>query len=216
MIQATAMILTGGQSRRMNGKDKAFARYKGKSFLLHAIENASGFEEIFVVTSERNFESQKDWIEVTSGSIDEPLLNRVRVITDFDFNKGPLEGIYTGIKHASYENTAVFAIDMPLITADLYCFLYDRMQESDAVVPEVDGYLQPLCAVYSARCEAVFERALSSNDLMLVRAFDKLNVKIIHEEELISSGFKKEQFININTNEELMAIQNKSAKECDE
>ncbi len=49
--------------RRLNDRDKALINYKNMPFLFHVLEALRGFEEIIIVTSERNYESHLNSIE---------------------------------------------------------------------------------------------------------------------------------------------------------
>src|SRR5258706_1708260 len=51
-MMLSAIVLAAGSSRRMGNKNKLMLPYKGKTVLIHTVENilAAGFEEVIVVT----------------------------------------------------------------------------------------------------------------------------------------------------------------------
>ncbi len=108
MIEATAVILAGGASKRMNGQDKSYAMYSGKPLIEHALKAVKKFSEVIITASKNNYESHRAWL-YTSG------YNNVRVIVDHEGGKGPVGGIYTGIYNAVHKNVVVISVDTPLI-----------------------------------------------------------------------------------------------------
>jgi molybdopterin-guanine dinucleotide biosynthesis protein A len=65
--------------------------------------------------------------------------------------EGPLGGVITGLGSAHHDVAVVLACDLPHVDARTVLELRDRLvaaPEADAVVPEVDGRLQPVLASY--------------------------------------------------------------------
>jgi molybdopterin-guanine dinucleotide biosynthesis protein A len=77
-------------------------------------------------------------------------------------NCGPLGGLYTALSITRADWNLLVACDMPEVTATFLTQLIAAAEGSDAdcLVPETDGKLDPLCAVYHARVAAAAESAI--------------------------------------------------------
>ena len=73
----------------------------------------------------------------------------------------------------------------------------------DAVVPTLEGHLEPTHATYSKTCLYYIERRLQANDLKIDRFFDEVRVKALPEEEVDTVDPEHLSFFNINTQQEL-------------
>jgi molybdopterin-guanine dinucleotide biosynthesis protein A len=127
-------------------------------------------------------------------------------IADFYPGAGPVGGILTGLLTLGPGCHIVLACDMPMARHAVLEYLLTEAQahpQSDAVVPELSGELEPLCAVYrdtAARKLAVF---MESGRRSAREALRKLNVRIINEAELRRLDPDLITFTNINTPEDL-------------
>lgn len=65
--------------------------------------------------------------------------------------KGPLGGIYTGLLSSTSEYNFFCACDMPFLSGDLLKFIISETDGSDAVIPMVRGFVEPLHAIYSKK-----------------------------------------------------------------
>jgi molybdopterin-guanine dinucleotide biosynthesis protein A len=65
-------------------------------------------------------------------------------------NLGPLAGMEAGLAAAKSRLAFVAAGDMPFVSADLVCYLLERLERrgASAVVPLHRGTIHPLCAAY--------------------------------------------------------------------
>ena len=76
----------------------------------------------------------------------------------------------------------------------------------DAIIPEINGRLQPLFAVYHKRCLPVLTDCLVKQELKMRIFLEKISVKIIKETdfELYHKNPKRFQrlFFNMNTRED--------------
>jgi molybdopterin-guanine dinucleotide biosynthesis protein A len=84
------------------------------------------------------------------------------VVPDAVENCGPLGGLWTALRHTQADWNLLVACDMPDITEVFLQQLLDAAKTSDAdcVVPEIDGKIHPLCAVYHRRVAAAAESAI--------------------------------------------------------
>jgi molybdenum cofactor guanylyltransferase len=179
-MRQAGFVLTGGRSRRM-GRDKALLPYAGKKLLDHIagqVLEAAGSASL-----------------IGRPELYEPL--GYLVYPDEIPHSGPLGGIATALRLRQAEWNLIVACDLPYIrAADLRQILEAAALAGDSidcVVPVApDGRLQPLCAVYHARCLLEVDRALSRNALKLMDLVAKLDV-------IRFNGLRPELFVNVNT-----------------
>jgi|FaiFalFF_MnMetaG_3_1042247.scaffolds.fasta_scaffold05657_4 molybdenum cofactor guanylyltransferase len=133
-MNLTGAVLAGGRSRRF-GQPKAIYEWKGKPMLLYPLE------ALAEVCHER--------LVVARPDTPLPALpNAVHLYYDeFPFQH-PLSGLLTALRRASYPLVFVCAVDMPTLQPVLIRWMVEQLGEADAVVPEVEGRLQPLHALY--------------------------------------------------------------------
>lgn len=183
MVKATVIILAGGKSSRMKYKNKAFLEYKGKRFIDIAIDKAKIFEEtILVSNTPENYKFEN-----------------VKVVKDIIPDSGPLAGIYTGLKYSNYHASVVLPCDTPLINEHLLEYYVELSEGYHAVISKVDGFYQPLCAVYTKDCEELFRESLQSGETKLPNIFDKMKIRYVSREEIERFGDYETMFKNINT-----------------
>lgn len=72
-----------------------------------------------------------------------------------------------------------------------------------AVVPIVDGFRQPLCALYSAECLVELREMTARGERRLQRWLDALRVRELYPDELASAGLDPRCVRGANTPEEL-------------
>lgn len=185
-MKATAIILAGGKSSRMKYKNKAFLEYGGKSFIDIAIDKSKIFEETIVVTNTPEYYDMKE----------------VMVVKDIIPNSGPLGGIYTGLKYSNHHVAVVFPCDTPLISEHLLKYYVEISEGYHAVISKVDGFFQPLCAVYTKDCEELFGESLRNGETKLPNLFNKMKIRYTSREEIEKFGDYETMFKNINTKTE--------------
>src|ERR1700759_2142962 len=145
-MKSTTWILAGGRSSRM-GTDKAFLELAGKPLIVRAIELAHEVTpEVKIVGDPVKFAAFGP------------------VIDDVYRDRGPLGGIHAALSSSQAEWNLILAVDTPFVTAEFLKYLLARAESSGATVtvPSVNGYFQPLCAVYRKAFLASAERALKA------------------------------------------------------
>jgi molybdopterin-guanine dinucleotide biosynthesis protein A len=183
MIQATALILAGGISIRMKNINKALLWYNGKQFIEIALDKVKCFNERLII-------AQKS---------DQYIYPDSSTLADLYPGRGPLCGIYTGLKEAKNEISVVLSIDTPFLEPKLLVHLAELCELYDAVVPKKKEYYQPLCAAYSQKCIPSIKNALDRGINKTNEIFDFLNIYYISEEEVNEFGDYENIFRNINT-----------------
>lgn len=181
----TSIILAGGKNLRL-GRIKALERIKGKSLIERVFDKVSMLSHrVIVVMSRETFEV--------------PILDDVTIVEDIYPEKGPLGGIYTGLKASGAEHNLVVACDMPFLNLDLLRYLISFAGEYDAVVPRLDNeMIEPLHAIYAKRCQEIIENRLRHNRLSVHGFLDEVNVKYIPLEESRRLDPELLTFFNIN------------------
>jgi molybdopterin-guanine dinucleotide biosynthesis protein A len=121
---------------------------------------------------------------------------------------GTLGGIATGLQQAP-EWALVVACDLPLVSADLCAMLAglagaqaDGQDRWDAVVPVVDGYEEPLHALYHRRCLPAIEARLAAGQRRVISFMPDVRTLYVQEEQLRTVDLQLHSFFNTNTPEE--------------
>jgi molybdopterin-guanine dinucleotide biosynthesis protein A len=182
-IDKGAVILCGGRGRRFI-PHKGLLKINGKTIIERQISRLKYiFPEIIIVSN--------------NPTLYEYL--KVRVIADLILDKGPLGGIYSALKFSSNKYNFIIGSDMPYINLNLIKYMEDKLGLYDIVVPEYNGYLQPLYAFYSKRCLKVIERQFKKNNLKIRDIFPELKVRTITHNEVRKIDHYGYSFINLNT-----------------
>lgn len=188
-----AVILAGGQGRRMGYVNKAHLTLDGERFIDRQLRLAGEWadERIVVV----NDPSRAD--ELT-------LPDDVRVILDRYAGEGPLAGLHAGLQEVSKPFAWVIGCDQPLIDANAARFLLGRMQEGEyqAALPIIDGRPQPLHAIYRKETSGIADRLLASGNRRLISLLDEIAWIGIAEREFGSMGLSARFADDIDTPEQ--------------
>lgn len=144
-IRISAVILAAGESSRM-GRDKARVELDGRTLLSRAVATvrAAGIREVFI--------SGREGGNYTG--LDCP------VLYDAAPGCGPLAGIVEGLRAAGNPLVLVLAVDLPGMTGAFLRKLAARCNARTGAVPELNGRLEPLAAIYPRRCQGLAEELL--------------------------------------------------------
>lgn len=158
----TGVILAGGRSRRF-GSDKAFATYKGESFILRTLKLMKGiFREVVIVTN-----SPEKYREM-----------RAKVIKDEILFQGPAGGIATALRSLKTGGIFVVACDMPFLSKAAILHLLEKDDGSSFVFYEQERGIEPLCAVYRSPLLPLLESRLQCGKADLRSLAHELSVKV--------------------------------------
>lgn len=119
--------------------------------------------------------------------------------------KGSLGGIYSAIYHVATPYCFVAACDMPFLKAALIRYLLDQRAGYDVVLPDIDGDMQPLHAVYGKACLPPMLRRLEANRLKIVGFLPDVRVRTVSAGEVRHLDPELLAFQNLNTPEEFQA-----------
>ena len=180
------IVLAGGESRRM-GADKAFLKIAGLPMIEHV------FRAIGTVVSH---------IIVVTNSPDVYAHYNVEVTPDAVNQSGSLIGIYSGLLKSRDEYNFVVACDMPFLSRDLLSFMAGLAGSADVILPKVEGFVEPLHAIYRRSLLPVIEEHLKREQRQIKRIFEGLRVRYVTEGEVDRFDPERRSFVNLNRPDE--------------
>ena len=199
IADCTAVILAGGQSRRM-GHDKATLRLGERTLMQQLIETVSPLFPHLVVS-------------VGAPRADLPWPQ----VCDERPGLGPLGGLCAALGKVDTPWIFALATDMPFVAPPLIEALAARRDgTADAVVPRVHGHPQPLAAFYSTRCSAAFAALLEGSAgegtdasdarrRSLRAALGTIAALYVDEPELLAADPGLRSFFDLDTPQDLTA-----------
>lgn len=163
-----AIVLAGGRSARM-GEDKAAIAWEGTTLLGRAVDELAPIGVVIVVRS--------------PGQELPPLTSRVIVTDDAHPDRGPLQGLASGLRAVGAGATAfVCAVDMPLMDLAFATRVLGALEGgADAAVPVVGGSRQPLAAAYRSEVADRAEELLAAGGRSLMALLDALEVRTLDD-----------------------------------
>ncbi len=201
-MQAGGIVLAGGRSARL-GHDKLTEVFGGRTIIEKVVERvASLVDEVVIVTA--GDREMPEFEEMSS----------VRVVTDLFPGKGPLVGLYTGLKESRNELNLVAAADMPFLSVNLLRHMLDLADGYDVTIPRTGDGVEPLHAVYSSSCLSRIEAMLADDELSVYRLIPRLNVRYVDEDEIAAIDPERRSFFNINTEDDLRRARELAGRKC--
>ncbi|MBZ5522625.1 MAG: molybdenum cofactor guanylyltransferase [Acidobacteriia bacterium] len=183
---STGFVLAGGKSSRM-GRDKALLELDGATLaertcdlLAHVCGKAAilGAPELY-------------------GHLGE-------CYPDIYTDCGPLAGIHVALLNSQTRLNFITAVDTPFLSEEFLAYVLQRAAGSQAAVtvPEIAGYVQPLCAVYTPAFLPVAEAALRGGLYKIVPLFSEVESLVLTGDELKRFALDSGMFDNLNTPED--------------
>jgi len=180
-MEATLLVLAGGQSRRM-GRPKAWIEVGDTVLVRYVVERlAPAFSELMVSFAEPEQMEQ---------------LIPYRVVFDRKHNAGPLAGLEAGLLAA--RNQVVFAVgcDMPYVETSTAEVAVAAGRNCDAAIPRHDGLFEPVCGAYRKSAIATIAHALDSGNYVAHDVVEQLDVTWLED-------LDADQFESLNTPSDL-------------
>lgn len=186
----TGVILAGGKNIRM-GESKAFLEIAGQRIIDRTVELFKGiFSQVILIT---NTPLEYSYLDI-------------EIVIDIVPKRGALIGIYTGLFYSSHPYCFVTACDMPFLNRKVIEYMITIRKNYDVVIPHFkDGY-HPLHALYSKRCIKFIEELIREDNLKIIDFFNRVRVREVSSDEIISLDPDLSSFLNINTPEDLEKI----------
>lgn len=187
--EVEALILSGGQARRMGGIDKGLIPLKNKPLIAWTLERLKPQVDHIKINANRNIEVYKEFgLEVIQDSLP-------------DFS-GPLAGFHAGLKTCTHEYLVVVPCDSPLIDGSLVAKLFESLITNGAdltyaatINKNKQIQTHPVFCLMRKTVLSSLEEFLK-NDRKIDLWFKQINaVEVIFENET--------NFANINTPDEL-------------
>lgn len=170
-----ALVLCGGESRRM-GFPKAWLPFGNETLLERVV---------------RSLEQTLAPVAVVAAPEQElpPLPGTVSIVRDRRGGRGPLEGLATGLSwlmelHPNVEAAFVTSCDATNVTGELAQAVASFLGDSQIATPAIEGFAQPLLAVYRRSILPQVEALLAINHLRPMELFDLVSTRRIAEAEL--------------------------------
>jgi molybdenum cofactor guanylyltransferase len=194
VLAASAIIMAGGQSRRMK-TNKALLPLNGRPLIQHIAAQLSGhFDQVLLSANEAE----------TYAFLGLP------VIPDHETGHGPLMGIISAVSASRHERNFVVACDIPRVDMDLAVRLVRAAEGADVVVPRgPGGHYEALFAVYCKSALPALKRILERGERQIIQAFPLCRV---HELPLPSDNW----LANLNTKADYEAFQRTNATDGNE
>jgi len=170
VLQATLVVLAGGDSRRM-GRPKALLPVGAVTLVEWVVARLGpGFAHLLV--SAREAEQL-------------PPSLRPRLVRDLHVGAGPLAGVEAALAASPHDTVLAVACDMPGVTSDLARRLAEAAAggDVDAAVPRVGGRPEPACAAYRQSAAGPIAAALQEGRLRAAAALDEFRVHWFDDED---------------------------------
>jgi molybdenum cofactor guanylyltransferase len=187
----TAIILAGGDSQRM-GSDKANLLLGEQTLLQRVI---AAMQKVFphVIVSVRQTRPEIKLPQVC----DEQAGEGIR-------GGGPLAGLAAALDQITTPWAFVVACDMPFVEPAMIELLASYRGDYQAVVPVVQGHLQPLAAYYAESCLGTLRAHLADGGKNSLRAvLERLRVRYVDESELRKADPALRSFCDLDTPQDM-------------
>ena len=188
-MQIASLILAGGRSSRMDGKDKGLLPLNNRPMIAHVINRLKPQVSQIVISANRHIEQyQKFGYDV--------------LLDDYDDFRGPLAGMARGLSHINSDYLLTVPCDGPLLPLDLAERMLHFAHENQAqAILAFDGkYRQPTYNLIHKTLLSELNHSLKNNE-------HKLG-KWLMDHGALNLDFSDQPsaFINVNTPSDLEQI----------
>ncbi len=194
MPECAGAILAGGLGSRMGHVDKSRLPVGGRAIVERLLAAFDGlFSEILIAA--------KDPGLFTDLVANAPTNSPIKTVPDLIDKRGSLTGLHAVLSQAKASHCFVTACDAPFVSPRLIALMLSRLEpEDDVLIPrKPDGYLEPLCAVYSKRCLPYIQAQLAVDRFKIVDFFSRVRVREIAPEDVLTADPELISFFNVNT-----------------
>ena len=184
------IVLCGGKGRRM-GQAKVMLPFGRETMLARVVRLLGEAVDAVVVVAGVGPELPELPPSCRSAA--------VVVVHDRHADRGPLEGLAVGLQALSGRATAfVTACDAPLLKPEFVRRIIELSAHHDIAVPHVDGFDEPLSAVYRTSVLPQVEALLAADRLRPAFLFDQVRTRRIRAEELTDVEPELQSLANVN------------------
>ena len=186
-----AVVLCGGKSVRM-GRPKALLPFGPEVLLVRVLRvSAEVCGELVVVAAE--------------GQELPGLPDGATVVRDARPEQGPLEGIAAGLAAVRAPAAFVTSCDVPFLRAALVARLFDALGDGAAAQARVDGFAQPLLAVYRSSLAPKALGLVAEGRRRVIHLLEGEAATVLEEDAVRAVDPDLASFRNCNTPEEYAA-----------
>lgn len=194
-LAVTGLVLAGGRGSRMGGRDKGLVALGGRPLIAHVIEGLRPQVATILVNANRHAEDYAHY--------------GYPVVADrLGGHPGPLAGLASGLYHAATPWVASVPCDCPFLPGDLVARLQAALQGERAEIAVAhDGRrLQPVFALVPCRLLASLLGFLAEGDRKASLWYGR------HKTAVADFSDVPEAFVNLNTPEDLAALEAASGR----
>jgi len=185
----TAVILTGGESKRM-GSDKASVVLAGKSLLEHVLAQLEPlFSDMLISVREQR-----------------PDIAYPQIV-DKTEHRGPMVGIKAALEQVNTDWMFVIACDMPLVSTALLRHLAGLRYAHDAVVPFAFDRPQPLFGFYNKSCLPMMNMKMQQGQRSMIRLLDSLDTCLLSEQQVQAIDPEMKSLLSLDTLEDVKKVE---------
>ena len=191
-----ALVLSGGESRRMGGKDKALLEIAEKPMISYVLNSLSQCIDDITISSNKRDDSYQ-----TFGY---PIVHDI-----LTGQLGPLAGIHAGLTYAKTQRLLIVPCDSPFLNIELCSLLLEAMdaQQAHIAVAHDGDYLQATFAIIDVQLADSLAKYLNRGGRRLVTWYQEENYVPV------DLSAYKESFTNINNHLDIEAA-NKRLQAC--
>jgi molybdopterin-guanine dinucleotide biosynthesis protein A len=184
MSGVSAIVLAGGQGRRMGGVDKGLQPLRGRPMIEWVLERLAPQVSEVIVNANQNVERYEKYGH--------------RVVRDeIGGFAGPLAGLHAGLKAAAHPLVVTVPCDSPFLPADLVSRLKESLKENHLAVAKTGDQPHPVFALMKREVRESLEAFLAQGGRKIDAWYAALKVVEVPFDD------EAEAFRNINTLEEL-------------
>jgi molybdopterin-guanine dinucleotide biosynthesis protein A len=184
-MKITAIILAGGQARRLDNIDKGLLNWRGKTFVEHLISKFQSDTEQIIISCNRNVQTYQGY--------------GLPVVTDNNPDYlGPLAGIQAALALCKSPLALILPCDCPLLPDDLIPRLQQALidNSADVAIPYDGERLQYLPALIRTDMQDSLSSCLEARKLALRNWYGQYKLCQVDFSD------SKNCFININTEQD--------------
>lgn len=197
----SVVIQAGGESKRM-GTPKAFVDFMGEPLIMRSVRRLFPICGEMVITTN---EPEK------MGFLDPYVqTGRMRFARDATDRRGALIGMDTALSNASKPFVAMVACDMVFPSPDILSYLQGLLADGDydVAIPRTSMGYEPFHAVYRrGTCMGAVKDALADGRAKATSWFGGVKVREATADELYDIYPLGKAFVNVNTPDELRAVE---------
>tara|TARA_R110001599_G_scaffold70152_3_gene197100 strand:+ start:1762 stop:2373 length:612 start_codon:yes stop_codon:yes gene_type:complete len=186
--ELTGMILAGGEGRRMGGRDKGLEPFAGLPLVGHVVKRLEGQVAELLINANRNADAYHFFAD--------------RVIADEETGfKGPLMGIYSGLRAAKTPWLLVAPCDSPALPDDLVARMVAGIGDHDIAVAFDGERLHPVVALLRTSLADDLAAMLAEGERKIDRWYAR------HAWCKVDMSDCPDAFANLNTEEEKLRLE---------